>query len=80
MTRLYIPAWTTLKTTGKLELTVSKAAMKKVLYGIKLEKCIENVARRQAGLVGWSKLVVVKEPISSTMYKITLTFLYSTAL
>lgn len=78
--RKYEPVWNELKAAGKVEITVSKEATRRILNGIKLAKTTENVARRQAGLVGWSKLVIVETPLSDRMVKITLSFLYSTKL
>lgn len=78
--RKYAATWNTLKQHGKVEFTVTKVGARRAMNGIKLEKTTENVARRQAGLVGWSKLVVKQEPLSATHLKITLTFLYETRL
>lgn len=78
--RKYDAVWNEIKQTGRAEVTVSKEASRRILQGIKLAKTTENVARRQAGLVGWSKLVITRETISGTMEKITLTLLYNTRL
>ncbi len=78
--RKYDAVWNEIKQTGRAEVTVSKEASRRILQGIKLAKTTENVARRQAGLVGWSKLVITHESISATMEKITLTLLYNTKL
>jgi hypothetical protein len=78
--RKYDAVWNEIKQTGRAEVTVSKEASRRILQGIKLAKTTENVARRQAGLVGWSKLVITRETISGTMEKITLTLLYNTKL
>lgn len=78
--RKYDAVWMEIKQTGRAEVTVSKEASRRILQGIKLAKTTENVARRQAGLVGWSKLVITRESLSGTMEKITLTLLYNTKL
>lgn len=76
----YDAVWNEIKHVGWAEVTVSKEASRRILNGIKLAKTTENVARRQAGLVGWSKLVITKSVISSTQLKIRLELLYSTRL
>lgn len=78
--RKYAATWNTLKKHGNVGFTVTKAGARRAMNGIKLEKTTENVARRQAGLVGWSKLVVRKDELSATHVKITLSFLYETKL
>ena len=78
--RKYDAVWMQLKQAGKVEITVSKSAARRVLNGIKSAKTAENVARRRVGLVGWSKLVIEEESISATQLKITLSFLYQTKL
>jgi hypothetical protein len=70
----------TLKQNGRAEFTVANEASRRIMNGIKAEKTAENTARRKAGLVGWSKLVVKIEQLSSSQLKVTLTFLYQTAL
>jgi hypothetical protein len=76
----YCQIWDEIKTTGCATITVSKAAACTVEQGVKRVKTAENVARRLAGLVGWSKLVVRRESISGTHMKITFTLLYRTDL
>lgn len=78
--RKYAATWNALKQQGKVEFTVTKAGARRAMNGIKLEKTIENTARRDASLVGWSKLVVEQAEISATHLKITLSFLYETSL
>jgi hypothetical protein len=76
----YDDIWATLKANGEVTFTVSKDAERRVLNGVKLVKTTENVTRKSVGKPGWSKLVIVKEEISSTHRRIKLSFLYSTAL
>lgn len=76
----YDAVWSELKKQGCVELTVSKSAAFTIINGIKLAKTTENVARRHMGLIGWSKLVIVKTPISATMLRVKLSFLYETKL
>jgi len=78
--RKYSQVWTTLKTKGTAELTVTKAGARRILNGLKLEKTIENTARRDAGLIGWSKLVIRKHELSATHLKIVVSFDFSTRL
>lgn len=80
MASRYCQIWNQIKETGCAEITVSKAAARTVEQGVKRVKTAENVARRLAGLVGWSKLVVKRESLSSTHIKITFTLLYRTDL
>lgn len=61
-------------------MTVSKEHARTVEDGVKRVKTAENVARRQAGLVGWSKLVITRQDLSSTMVRIDFSLLYLTAL
>lgn len=78
--RKYNATWNEIKRTGKAQVVVSSEAARTVINGIKLAKTTENVARRQVGLVGWSKLVIKQERLSATRVKITLELLYSTQL
>lgn len=77
---IYSPIWNEIKTKGCAEITVSKAHAPTVEQGIKRIKTAENVARRLAGLVGWSKLVVTRTELSATHIKLRLELLYLTAL
>jgi hypothetical protein len=72
--------WNEIKKHGYVELTVTKASARPVLNGIKRIKTAENVARRLAGLVGWSKLVITQTELSSTHLRIRLELLYRTDL
>lgn len=76
----YDVIWTAIKKTGSAEVTVSKAHARTVEDGVKRVKTAENTARRFAGLVGWSKLVITRHTLSSTHIKITFTLLYRTDL
>lgn len=76
----YFAVWDRIKKTGSADITVSKGHARTVENGVKRIKTAENVARRQAGLVGWSKLVVKREEISKTHIKIQFSLLYLTAL
>jgi len=72
--------WNEIKKHGYVELTVTKASARPVWNGIKRVKTAENVARRMAGLVGWSKLVLRQEELSSTHIKLRISLLYRTDL
>lgn len=72
--------WNEIKKHGYVELTVTKASARPVLNGIKRVKTAENVARRLAGLVGWSKLVITQTELSATHIKIHISLLYRTDL
>lgn len=72
--------WSAIKKAGSAEVTVSKAHARTVEDGVKRVKTAENVARRMTGLVGWSKLVIKREQLSSTHIKISFTLLYRTDL
>ena len=72
--------WNEIKKHGYVELTVTKASARPVLNGIKRIKTAENVARRMAGLVGWSKLVITQTELSPTYIKIHISLLYRTDL
>lgn len=69
-----------IKKTGSAQVTVSKAHARTVEDGVKRVKTAENVARRFAGLVGWSKLVIKRETLSATHLKISFSLLYRTDL
>jgi hypothetical protein len=76
----YHTIWNTIKQTGSASITVSKEHARTVEDGVKRVKTAENVARRQAGLVGWSKLVITRTELSATHTRIDFTLLYLTAL
>jgi hypothetical protein len=76
----YSVIWNTIKTTGSAEVVVSKEFARTMEDGVKRVKTAENVARRLAGLVGWSKLVIHRTELSSTRVKIRFELLYLTAL
>jgi len=76
----YKEVWSEVKCSGSASIVVSKAAAKKITLGILQAKAKENVARRHAGLLYWSKFVITRQPISDTMIKITFTLLYESKL
>jgi hypothetical protein len=80
MSSIYDPIWEEIKKAGSVEITVSKAAARTVEDGVKRVKTAENVARRLAGLVGWSKLVITRTNLSATHIKIKFSLLYRTDL
>jgi len=65
----YREVWNTVKAEGSASIVVSKDAAKK-----------ENVARRHAGLMYWSKFVITRQSLSDSMVKITFTLLYESKL
>jgi hypothetical protein len=72
--RKYAEVWNTLKTTGTVEFTVTVGGFRRIWNGIKLEKTIENTARRDVGLSMYPKLDLIKTPLSATHIKVTLRF------
>ena len=76
----YNAVWHQIKTTGSAEVTVSNEFARTLENGVKRVKTAENVARRMAGLVGWSKLIVTRTQLSSTRVRIKFELLYLTAL
>ena len=76
----YREVWNEVKRSGSASIVVSKAAAKKITLGILQAKARENVARRNAGLLYWSKFVITRQPLSDTMLKITFTLLYESKL
>jgi hypothetical protein len=80
MSSQYHAIWNAIKQTGSASITVSKDHARTVEDGVKRVKTAENVARRQAGLVGWSKLVIQRTSLSSTHIRIDFSLLYITAL
>lgn len=76
----YHKIWNAIKQHGMAEVTVSHANVRPVLNGIKRVKTAENVARRLAGLVGWSKLTITQTKLSDKYVKITVSLLYRTDL
>ena len=76
----YDSVWHTIKHVGSATVTVSKAHARTVEDGVKRVKTSENVSRRLAGLVGWSKLIITRTDISPTHVKIKFELLYSTQL
>ena len=76
----YTAVWTEVKLTGTASIVVSKVAAKKITLGILQAKAKENVARKNAGLVYWSKFVIERQSISDTMIKITFTLCYESKL
>lgn len=78
--RQYAETWNSIKTTGKASVTVSKEHARTVVAGVIETKSDENVLRKRVGLLGWSKLVIVRTPISATHVRIDFSLLYSTNL
>jgi len=76
----YAEIWMEIKRTGSAEVTVSKDAARRILNGVKKIKTAENTARRYAGLVGWSKLVITSVPLSDTRLRVKMELLYLTKL
>lgn len=76
----YKEVWTEVKRSGSASIVVSKAAAKKITLGILQAKAKENVARRHAGLMYWSKFTIVRQPLSDSMIKITFSLLYESKL
>ena len=76
----YREVWNEVKRSGSASIVVSKAAAKKITLGILQAKARENVARRNAGLLYWSKFVITRQPLSDTMLKISFTLLYESKL
>ncbi len=76
----YVAVWNEIKKVGSAEITVHKDRVRTVEDGIKHAKSAENVARRMAGLVGWSKLIITRHTISATHVRIRFELLYLTSL
>lgn len=76
----YREVWNTVKSEGSASIVVSKVAAKKITLGILQAKAKENVARRHAGLMYWSKFVITRQSLSDTQIKITFTLLYESKL
>jgi hypothetical protein len=74
----YRAVWNTLKTTGHASITVSDVAMKNTVNGVLKAKAAENVARRNSGLMYWSKLVIVRTRLTPTLIRVDFSFLYQT--
>lgn len=72
--RKYASLWAELKDCETVSFTVSTAGFRRIWNGIKLEKTIENTARRDVGLSTWPKLVVHKQLLDAKHIKVTLTF------
>ena len=80
MSSYYDPIWSEIKRVGYVEVTASKDNARTLEDGVKRIKCGENVARRLAGLVGWSKLTVTRTKLSEHIIKIRFELLYRTDL
>jgi hypothetical protein len=76
----YDVIWGRIKKEAKVEITVHKDQAFTVEGGVKRVKTAENTARRLAGLVGWSKLVITREKINDHKVKIIFSLLYRTDL
>jgi len=76
----YKEVWDTVKREGSASIVVSKAAAKKITLGILQAKAKENVARRNAGLMYWSKFTIVRTPLSDSMLRIDFSLLYQSKL
>jgi len=75
----YDDVWKELKRTGKVEILVSKEAAPTILNGIKRTKAEENSIRKGRGLIRFSKLEIIQEPVDDmpTHIRIKLSFVYS---
>lgn len=76
----YQEVWNTVKAEGSASIVVSRAAAKKITLGILQAKAKENVARRYAGLMYWSKFAIVRTPLNDNMLRIDFSLLYATKL
>lgn len=76
----YDSIWQTLKETGRAEVVVGVEAVSLVVTGVRDAKYRESYARKKAGLIAWSKMVITKEKLSDTRVKVTFEFVYSTKL
>jgi hypothetical protein len=76
----YKEVWTEVKRSGSASIVVSKEAAKKITLGILQAKAKENVARKHAGLLYWSKFIIHRTPLNDTMIKITFTLCYESRL
>ena len=76
----YDSIWGEIKEKGYVEITVSKEGSRTIEQGVLRVKTAENTARRMAGLIGWSKLVIYRTSLSPTRLKIRFSLLYRTDL
>lgn len=76
----YREVWDTVKRDGHASIVVSKPAAKKITLGILQAKAKENVSRRQAGMMYWSKFTIVRTSLSDTMIRIDFSLLYESKL
>lgn len=76
----YREVWDTVKREGSASIVVSKFAAKKITLGILQAKAKENVARRHAGLMYWSKFTIKRTALNDNMLRIDFSLLYQTKL
>jgi len=76
----YKEVWNTVKREGSASIVVSKLAAKKITLGILQAKAKENVARRNAGLMYWSKFVITRHDLNDNMVRIDFSLLYESRL
>lgn len=76
----YREVWDTVKREGSASIVVSKPAAKKITLGILQAKAKENVSRRHAGLMYWSKFVITRTSLSDNMVRIDFSLLYQSKL
>lgn len=78
--RQYDSIWLDIKTHGKASVTVSREHSRTMIAGVIELKSDENTARRAVGLIGWSKLVIVRTPLSATHMRVDFSLAYLTNL
>ena len=76
----YTEVWNTVKREGSASIVVSKVAAKKITLGILQAKAKENVARRNAGLMYWSRFKIDRTPLNDNMLRIDFSLLYESKL
>lgn len=76
----YRQVWNNIKATGFASVTTSKFAARKITTGILKAKAKENVMRRNAGLMFWSKLEIERTQLNDNMIRIDFKLKYPTIL
>jgi len=74
----YTAIWQKIKATGSAEVTVNKSIARTLEQGVKRTKSAENVAYKYIGNHPWSRLRVIRVPISATHTKIVFELMYPT--
>lgn len=74
----YQTVWDEIKTAGSAKLVVHKGLAETVVEGVKHAKCDENMRRKNAGLVYWSKLVIKRKVINSEQVRLEFSLCYQT--